>query len=184
MMVNSRHDADEIASEKADTASAFARNLADWERELDACMRAVYGCSLAEFCEKAVAYGREWGQREGRTAGRRSAKGLKTPPRKRGRPSEIDEGERTLLIHGVETRKPDHTIKEAVTYFLHAMQAGERIAQHSLKASVSRALQEGKRIDPQVIVSSRQPPRGPITLTVVNKAVRAYYRHRPRKRPS
>jgi hypothetical protein len=148
----------------------------------------MFGLSHAEFCHKlsstAYALGREQGEREGRAAGRRAAKGLKEPAKKRGRPSEILESERNLLIGVVKQRRRGQTIKAAVTRFLHAMQAGERIVHRSLKSSVSRALQEGKHIDPQVIESLRQTPRGPITSAAANKAVRAYYRHCRQKKSS
>ena len=187
-MISSPPDADQLAPKKADTAPVVVRTLADWERELDACMQAVYGCSLAEYGDKVSAHffalGREQGAREGRAAGRRAAKGLKKPAKKRGRPSEIHEGERNLLIDVVKRRRPGQTIRAAASRFLQAMQAGERIAHRSLKSSVSRALQEGKRIDPQVIKFLRQTPRGPITSAAVNKAVRAYYRHCRQKKSS
>jgi len=180
-MISSPPDADQLAPKKADTAPVVVRTLADWERELDACMQAVYGCSLAEYGDKVsahfVALGREQGAREGGAAVRRAAKGLKKPAKKRGRPSEIHEGERNLLISVVEERKPGQTIQEAATYFLRTLEEGKRIDYLSLKSSVSHELQEGNRIDPQVIEF-----RGPITSAVVNKAVRAYYRHCRKKK--
>jgi hypothetical protein len=140
--------------------------LSDRERELDACSQAIYGSSHAEFCDKLFKYafdrGYEQGWQEGRTAGRRAAKGLKTPAKKRGRQLEIDESEIPLLIDAVKKRKQrGQTIKETVNYFLHVMQAGER-----------------RLADPD------RPPRKAITPASVNKAVWAFYRHRPRKGPA
>ena len=151
-----------MKSHKARTTPPWARELIEREDEIEAYARALFGPSHAKY--------REW----------RAAKGLKEPAKKRGRPSELHEGERNLL----KGRKPGQTIQEAVSYFLRTLEKGKRIDHRSLKSSVSRALQEGKRIDPQVIVSLRQPPRGPITPAVVDKALRAYYRHHRQKRLS
>jgi hypothetical protein len=131
------------------------------KRELDACSRAIYGYSHVEFCDKLFEYAFALGKREGRTAGRRAAKGLKTPAKKRGRPPEIDEGERSLLIYEVEQRKPGQTIRAAVTRFLHLMQVGER-----------------GLADPN---SSYSPYTPPPREAEIKKALWAYYRHSPRK---
>jgi hypothetical protein len=168
-MISSPLDADQLAPKKADTVSAAARTLADWERELDVCMQAVYGCSLAEYRHKvfdyAFAEGREVGDQEGRTAGRRQAKGLKMPPKKRGRQPEIPAGERALIIHVVETRKPGRSIKEAVTDCLYYSELGRRLhlADRSDTSSVPDHVW-----------------RVTIAPAAVNKALWAYYRHRPR----
>ena len=164
---------------KARTTPPWARELIEREDEIEAYARALFGPSHAKYrdqIKKVSAYA----FKQGRTAGWRAAKGLKEPAKKRGRPSELHEGERNLL----KGRKPGQTIQEAVSYFLRTLEKGKRIDHRSLKSSVSRALQEGKRIDPQVIVSLRQPPRGPITPAVVDKALRAYYRHHRQKRLS
>jgi hypothetical protein len=165
--INSPRDAHKVPPNKI---GAFARELT--ERELDACSRAVYGLSHVDFCDILFTYaftrGLEQGERKGRTAGRRAAKGLKTSAKKRGRPSEINEGERTLLIHAVEARKPGQTIKEAVTYFLRALQKGKRyVADRSISF---------KRDD--------HPLQEAITPAAVKKALWAYYRHSLRKWPS
>jgi hypothetical protein len=137
-------------------------------RELDASSQAIYGCSHAEHCAELFGYGftrgREGGEREGRIAGRRVAKGLKTPAKKRGRPPEIDEQERALLINVIENRKPGQTIRAAVTLFLQMMEAGKH-----LFADPTRAY---------------SPHDHPLHEAEINKAMWAYYRHNPRKRPS
>jgi hypothetical protein len=140
-----------------------ARELADRERELNAYSQAVYGRSHAEFCDMLYAYafakGREQGKQEGRRAGFRAAKGRKAPAKKRGRPSKMDEGERALLIHSVEERNPEQTIKEAVTYFLHVLKEGKRyLASHS-----------------------RHHHAFPEPITPI-EGERAYYRHRRRQK--
>jgi hypothetical protein len=163
-----------VAPKTGGAARDFARELADRERELDACSQAIYGRSHAEFCDKlygyAFAQGHEQGLREGWTAGRRAAKGLKTSAKKRGRPLEIDEGEKGLLIDVVGKRKPNQTIKEAVTRFLLAWQVGNRYLTE-IESSSDHTSRD--TIKPDAIKS-----------TVLNKGLRAYYRHRPRKKPS
>ena len=165
-----------MKSHKVGTTQSWARELIEREDEIEACARALFGLSHAKYRDQiktlfAYAF------KQGRTAGWRAAKGLKEPAKKRGRPSEIHEGERNLLISVVEERKPGQTIQEAATYFLRTLEEGKRIDYLSLKSSVSHELQEGNRIDPQVIEF-----RGPITSAVVNKAVRAYYRHCRKKK--
>jgi hypothetical protein len=134
-MISSPPDADQLAAKKAakkaDTVSAAARELAAHERALDVHMQAVYGCSLAEYRDQMFTHGIVWGfergEQEGRTAGRRQAKGLMTPPKKRGRPGEIDEGLRTWVIKIIEERPPGGTIEQAVTEFLTAYRLGQRL---------------------------------------------------------
>jgi hypothetical protein len=172
-----------MKSHKTRTTPPWVHELIEREDEIEACGCALFGPSHAKYRDQIKAVFAH-AFKQGRTVGWRAAKGLKEPAKKRGRPSEIHEGERNLLISVVEERKPGQTIRAAVSRFLHAMQAGERINHRSLKSSVSRALQEGKRIEPQAIEFLRQTPRGPITSAVVNKAVRAHYRHcRQKKLP-
>ena len=167
-------DSDKVAPNTGGAARDFARELADRERELDVCSQAIYGRSHAEFCCKLYGYafarGHEQGMREGWTAGRRAAKGLKTSAKKRGRPLEIDEGEKALLIYAVEKRKPNQTIKEAVTRFLLAWQVGNRYLA-DIESSSDHTSRDAIKPDA-------------IKPTVLNKGLRAYYRHRPRKKPS
>ena len=174
-MAHSGPDTDS-SPDKMDTVSPTARELADRERELDACMHAVYGCSLAEYCDKAFAHGSALGFELGERSGRRIAKGLETPPKKRGRPLEIDGRKMVFLIELVERRKPDQTIKEAVTNFLRNLEVGSR---------VDRWLQENNLADPTDTSSLPDHVlRVAISPAAVTKALWAYYRHRPHNRPS
>jgi hypothetical protein len=147
-------------------------------------VRAIYGCSFGEFCAELFGYGftrgREEGEREGRTTGRRAAKGLKTPAKKRGRPAEFDEQERPLLIFVVENRKPGQTIRAAVTRFLQIMEAGERSWADALSPHDHPPREAGKRLWADAFSPHDHPPRE----AKIRKAQWAYYRHRPRKRPS
>jgi len=177
-MISSPPDADLLAPKKADTAPAPARTLADWERELDACSRAVYGFSHAEFCDKLFIYasdrGYERGKREGRTEGYRAAKGLKEPAKKRGRPPKIPEGVRALIIHVVETREPGQTIKKAVTDCLYYSERGRRL--HHWENNLA------DRSDTSSVPGHVR--RVTIAPAAVKQALWAYYRHRPRRGPS
>src|SRR6516225_3427742 len=111
-------DTDKVAPKAGGAAPDFARELADRELELDACSQAIYGRSHAEFCDKlyehAFARGHEQGMREGWTAGRRAAKGLKNPAKKVGRPPAIDQDMRGLLIDYVNRREQGQSTREAV----------------------------------------------------------------------
>jgi hypothetical protein len=156
-----------MKSHKARTTPPWARELIEREDEIEAYARALFGPSHAKYrdqIKKVSAYA----FKQGRTAGWRAAKGFKEPAKKRGRPSELHEGERNLLIGVVKGRKPGQTIQEAVTCFLRTLEKGKRIDHRALKSSVSL----------------RQPPRGQITPAVVDKALRAYYRHRRQKKLS
>jgi hypothetical protein len=174
--VDSPPDAHRVSPNKAGSVQLSARAWAERERELDAFLGAISHGEVRDFCDKLFRYafdrGYECGWREGRTAGRRAAKGIKTPAKKRGRPPEINESERTLLIDDVDNRKPGQTQKEAVTDFLRMMQAGKLYGDNPTL---------GKDIDdtpalPSHLLDKRIPP------ATVTKALQAYYRHRPRKR--
>lgn len=96
---------------------------------LDECTQAIYKCSFQEFLvsfsKLAFDDGFEKGKREGRTTGRRAAKGLPEARQKRGRPSNIDEGMKALLMYHVETRKQQGaTVREATREFLEIMREG------------------------------------------------------------
>jgi hypothetical protein len=107
---------------------------------------------------------------------------------------------RALLIHAVETRKPNQSIKEAVAHFLRAYGVGKRlVADPALHENIEqlladRALHENKcyRVDPSHCASreaisraalneaiSRAGLNKAISPAALNKAVWAYYRHRP-----
>jgi hypothetical protein len=169
-MENPLPDVDQLAP---NATPAAARTLADWERELDACMHAVYGCSLAEYRHKMFTHGTVWGfergEQKGRAAGRRRAKGL-PPAKKRGRQPEIPEHERALIIHVVETREPGQTIKEAVTDCLHYSELGRRLSRWENNLA--------NRSDTSSVPDHVR--RVVIKPADVNKALWAYYRHRPR----
>jgi hypothetical protein len=94
--------------------------------EIDALMRDIFGCSLDEYQMCFFFRGYAQGEKAGRTAGRRAAKGLKERRKKRGRPLKIGDDLKALLIHAVKTREPETTIKEAVIGFLKVMQRGAR----------------------------------------------------------
>jgi hypothetical protein len=162
-----------MKSHKSGATPRWARELIEREDEIEACARVLFGPSHAKYrdqIKKVFAYA----FKRGRTAGWRVAKGLKTPTKKPGRPSEIDA--RALLIHVVETRKPDQTIKEAVIDFLCNMEVGRR---------VDRWLGENNLADPSDASSlPDHVMRVAISPAAVNKALWAYYRHRPRNRPS
>jgi hypothetical protein len=97
---------------------------------LDAATRDVYGCSFEQLIDAVYGHaydrGRRVGSQEGHTAGRRAAKGLREPPKKRGRPIEVDQNLRPLLVHTIETRKPGDTVRDAVHHFLEAMRRGAK----------------------------------------------------------
>jgi hypothetical protein len=81
---------------------------------------------------------------------------------------EIDQAAKPLFIHTVATRKPDQTVKQAVASFLQAWRKGERCL-----------------ADPSIASSDQDDALcDAIPSADLNKWELAYYRHRPRKRPS
>jgi hypothetical protein len=171
-------DTDKVAPKAGGTAPDFARELADRELELDACSQAIYGRSHAEFCDKLYGYafarGHEQGVREGRTAGRRAAKGLKTSAKKRGRPLEIDENLRAFLIYHVNKRERGQSTRGAVIALLRRWQVGNCL------------VLADRSIDWDAVDPSTPALKAALSVTPpdLSKALNAYYRHQPRKKPS
>jgi hypothetical protein len=131
-------------------------------RTLDATVREIYGCTFKELLVRFFKHGFESGVEEGfkagRAAGRRAAKGIKEPPKKTGRPLEIDPGLLPLLLHHVGARAKGSTVEHAVRDFRTIMDIG-----HSARAS--------------------KAPRGTkeaassLNLPTQRQAMNAYYRH-------
>ena len=97
---------------------------------LDELMRAIYECSFNEFLDIAFRHayhcGHEVGKREGRIAGRRSAKGLKGNPKEPGRPLEVEQNVRNLMASYIDQQKiHGKTIKKSINEFLETMRLGQ-----------------------------------------------------------
>ena len=101
--------------------------------QLDALMREIYGCSFKEYFEKAgqdnfsggFDHGLREGYRLGKSDGRHAAKGVKTAPRRRGKPLSMDESVAQLMVNEV-SRAVDNgeDVAGAVSAFLKTMEAG------------------------------------------------------------
>jgi hypothetical protein len=100
--------------------------------QLDTLMRELHGCSFDEFVKRAMQYafdsGLLEGHRLGRTDGSRAAKGRKNKPKRRGRPSVIDDRVATLMVHEVsEAQKNGIAVEDAVIDVLEAQEVGRRV---------------------------------------------------------
>jgi hypothetical protein len=169
-MVNSPPEADKVAPNWADIASAIVRKLADHERELDACSREVrdllFAYGFVRGCEL---------EQEGRIAGRRDAKDLTTPPKKRGRPPEIPTSERAFQV--VETGKLDQTIAQRVNYFLTAFRLGQRLDAGDQSLNDELRLADLPPAPPDYVLREVKAE----AEAEAGKWCRAYYRHRQPK---
>jgi hypothetical protein len=104
--------------------------------QLDALMREIYGCSFKEYFEKTrqdsfsggFDHGLREGHRLGKSDGRRAAKGVKTAPRRRGKPLSMDESVAQLMVNEV-SRAVDNgeDVAGAVSAFLKTMEAGYKV---------------------------------------------------------
>jgi hypothetical protein len=100
--------------------------------QLETLMQELHGCTFDEFVNRAMLFsfdqGLLEGHRIGRTDGRRKAKGLKNTPKRRGRPSAIDEGVAPLMLHEVsEAQKSGIAVKDAVIDFLKSQEVGKKV---------------------------------------------------------
>jgi hypothetical protein len=100
--------------------------------QLDTLMRELHGCSFDEFVDKAMSLGFDEGllegHRIGRTDGSRQARGRKGRPKRRGKPSVIDDDLATLMLHEVsEAQKQGIAVKDAVIDVLERQEIGRRL---------------------------------------------------------
>ena len=133
--------------------------VSDNER-LDALMIPVYGCTLNEWSARLYEAGVRDGKKEGYSAGRRRAKGLK-PAKAHGRPFEIDKGLRALMSSEVDCARMSGTlVKQAIEDFLKKMRLGNKLVRMQLRENAT-----------------------PCELPTAEKAKAAYYRDRKRTVP-
>ena len=101
--------------------------------QLDALMREIYGCSFKEYFAKTrqdnfsggFDHGLREGYRLGRYDGRRAGKGVKTAPRRRGKPLSMDESVAQLMVIEVSRAVANgEEVAGAVRTFLKNMEAG------------------------------------------------------------
>jgi hypothetical protein len=99
-------------------------------KRLDVLMLSIYGRTLDEYANSFYAAGYDVGfrrgKKEGYSAGRRKAQGLK-PARAHGHPLEIDKGFRSLMRSEVDRRPRGMTVKAAIKAFLEKMQIGGKL---------------------------------------------------------
>jgi hypothetical protein len=113
------------------TIAAFASKM----EQLGALMREIYGCSFNEYFEKILQgtfaggfdRGLYDGYRLGKSDGRRAEKGVRTTPRRRGKPSNMDEDVARLMVYEVSRAVAGgDTVHGSVISFLKTMEAGYR----------------------------------------------------------
>jgi hypothetical protein len=93
------------------------------EERLDTLMLALYGCTLKDFYARVYDAGFREGKKEGYSAGRRAAKGLK-PAKANGRPFEINKELRVLMQSEVDRRMSGMPVDQAIKKYLQKMRLG------------------------------------------------------------
>ena len=112
---------------------------------LDALMRSIYGCTLDEYssrlCFRIFSDGHQKGYKEGYSAGRRSAKGLKTA-KAHGRPLEINRGLRVLMQSEIDGRMRGTPVDQVIKKFLQEMRVGRRLLERPTSFHLQRKLRQ------------------------------------------
>jgi hypothetical protein len=133
------------------------------KEQLDTLMRELHGSAFDEFVQEAMSFAYDRGLLEGHRLGTneawRKAKGLKGRPKRRGKPSWIDDRVATLMVHEVgEAQKSGIAPKDAVIDFLVRQELGNKVLNdRSLDEAMTDFLDAqdlGKKVDDRKILAS------------------------------